>query len=234
MTPSNDRKSIATFAIIAILILGMAVVNFTNLATARASQRAREVALRKVLGANRRQLIIQFVGESILISAVSMILALALVELLVKPFAAFLDSDLSLSYFGKEGILLPAVLLTFLVGMTSGLYPAFFLSRFQPAQVLKANRSAAETPGSGRLRTALVVLQFAVSIGLIVCTAVIYGPDSLRPFGRSGVQAGPHPAGRRDGAGPALSNGGNDRQSDQARPGGRRGRSHRHWRRDQQ
>ena len=175
MTPSNDRKSIATFAIIAILILGMAVVNFTNLATARASQRAREVALRKVLGANRRQLVIQFVGESILISAVSMILALALVELLVKPFAAFLDSDLSLSYFGKEGILLPAVLLTILVGITSGLYPAFFLSRFQPAQVLKANRSAAETPGSGRLRTALVVLQFAVSIGLIVCTAVIYG-----------------------------------------------------------
>ncbi|MFL6770610.1 MAG: ABC transporter permease [Sphingomicrobium sp.] len=175
MTPSNDRKSIATFAIIAILILGMAVVNFTNLATARASQRAREVALRKVLGANRRQLIIQFVGESILISAVSMILALALVELLVKPFAAFLDSDLSLSYFGKEGILLPAVVLTLLVGITSGLYPAFFLSRFQPAQVLKANRSAAETPGSGRLRTALVVLQFAVSIGLIICTAVIYG-----------------------------------------------------------
>jgi putative ABC transport system permease protein len=175
MTPSNDSKSIATFAIIALLILGMAVVNFTNLATARASQRAREVALRKVLGANRRQLIMQFVGESVLISAVSMILALALVELLVKPFAAFLDSDLSLSYFGKEGILLPAVLLTLLVGIASGLYPAFFLSRFQPAQVLKANRSAAETPGSGRLRTALVVLQFAVSIGLIICTAVIYG-----------------------------------------------------------
>jgi putative ABC transport system permease protein len=62
-----------------------------------------------------------------------------------------------------------------LVGVVSGLYPAFFLSRFQPAQVLKANRSAAETPGSGRLRTALVVLQFAVSIGLIICTAVIYG-----------------------------------------------------------
>jgi len=174
MTPSNDRKSIATFAIIAILILGMAVVNFTNLATARASQRAREVALRKVLGANRRQLILQFVGESVLISSVSMILALALVELLVKPFAAFLDADLTLNYVGKGGILLPAIILTVLVGVVSGLYPAFFLSRFQPAQVLKANRSAAETPGSGRLRTALVVMQFAVSIGLIICTAIIY------------------------------------------------------------
>ena len=175
MTPGNDRRTITTFAIIAALILGMAVVNFTNLATARASQRAREVALRKVLGATRRQLIVQFVSESILISAASMLLALALVELLVKPFAAFLDSDISLSYFGSDGILLPAVGLTLLVGIVSGLYPAFFLSRFQPAQVLKANRSAAETPGSGRLRTALVVLQFAVSIGLIICTAVIFG-----------------------------------------------------------
>ena len=175
MTPGNDGRTIATFAVIALLILGMAVVNFTNLATARASQRAREVALRKVLGANRRQLIVQFIGESILISAASMILALALVELLVKPFAAFLDADLTLNYFGQGGILLPAIILTLLVGVVSGLYPAFFLSRFQPAQVLKANRSAAETPGSGRLRTALVVMQFAVSIGLIICTAVIYG-----------------------------------------------------------
>jgi putative ABC transport system permease protein len=175
MTPGNDQRSIATFAIIALLILGMAVVNFTNLATARASQRAREVALRKVLGATRRQLIVQFVAESILISAVSMLLGLALVELLVRPFAAFLDADLRLDYFGSGGILLPALGLTLLVGIVSGLYPAFFLSRFQPAQVLKANRSAAETPGSGRLRTALVVAQFAVSIGLIICTAVIYG-----------------------------------------------------------
>lgn len=175
MTPGNDRRTITTFAIIAILILGMAVVNFTNLATARASQRAREVALRKVLGASRKQLIVQFVGESILIAAASMLLALALLELLVRPFAAFLDADLSLSYFGSEGVLLPAVALVLLVGLLGGLYPAFFLSRFQPAQVLKANRSAAETPGSGRLRQALVVAQFAVSIGLIICTAVIYG-----------------------------------------------------------
>ncbi|HET9813979.1 MAG TPA: FtsX-like permease family protein, partial [Sphingomicrobium sp.] len=175
MTPGNDARSIATFAIIALLILGMAIVNFTNLATARASQRAREVALRKVLGATRRQLIVQFVAESILISAVAMLLALALAELLVRPFAAFLDADIALSYFGADGVLLPAIGLTLVVGIVSGLYPAFFLSRFQPAQVLKANRSAAETPGSGRLRTALVVMQFAVSIGLIICTAVIYG-----------------------------------------------------------
>jgi putative ABC transport system permease protein len=175
LTPGNDRTTIATFAIIAALILGMAVVNFTNLATARASQRAREVALRKVLGATRSQVVVQFVAESILISAVAMLLALALVELLVKPFGAFLDSDITLSYFGSNGILLPAIALTVFVGVLSGLYPAIFISRFHPAQVLKANRSAAETPGSGRIRATLVVFQFAVSIGLIICTAVIYG-----------------------------------------------------------
>jgi len=175
MTPGNSRRTIATFSVIAMLILGMAIVNFTNLATARASQRAREVALRKVLGATRRQLVVQFVTEALLISAVAMLIALALVEILVKPFAAFLDADIALHYLGDGGILLPAFVLTLLVGLISGLYPAFFISRFQPAQVLRANRSAAETPGSGRLRTALVVLQFAVSIGLIICTAVIYG-----------------------------------------------------------
>ncbi|MFL6763218.1 MAG: FtsX-like permease family protein [Sphingomicrobium sp.] len=175
LTPGNDRRTIATFAIIAVLILGMAVVNFTNLATARASQRAREVALRKVLGATRRQLVVQFIAESVLISAVAMLLGLALVELLVRPFAAFLDADITLNYLGADGVLFPAVALALIVGITSGLYPAFFLSRFQPAQVLKANRSAAETPGSGRVRAVLVVFQFAVSIGLIICTAVIYG-----------------------------------------------------------
>src|SRR5688572_20705362 len=173
-TPGNDRRTIATFGIIAALILAMACVNFTNLATARASQRAREVALRKVLGANRRQLILQFLGESMLVATLAMFLALAMVELLVPSFAAFLDADLSISYFGSEGVLLPILVLVLIVGAAGGLYPAFYLSRFQPAQVLKANQSAAEASGTGRLRNALVVAQFAVSIGLIICTAIVY------------------------------------------------------------
>ena len=175
MAPGNDRTTITTFAVIAVLILGMAVVNFTNLATARASQRAREVALRKVLGATRRQLIVQFTAESVMIAIVSMLIALTLVELLVPPFSAFLDADIKVSYFGPDGILLPVLVLVLVVGVLGGLYPAFFLSRFQPASVLKANKSSAETPGTGRLRNALVVAQFAVSIGLIICTAIVYG-----------------------------------------------------------
>jgi putative ABC transport system permease protein len=174
MTPGNDRGSILTFAVVALLILGMACVNFVNLATARASQRAREVALRKVLGASRRQLILQFIGESILVSAVAMLLALALTELLLPLVSGFLGADLSLRYFGGGGLILPIIGLLLFVGIAGGLYPAFYLSRFQPARVLKANKSASDAEGSGRLRSALVVAQFAVSIGLIICTAVVY------------------------------------------------------------
>ena len=173
-SPGNDARTILTFTVIAFLILGMAAVNFTNLATARASQRAREVALRKVLGANRQQLMVQFLGESVLISGIAMVLALALVELLLPALATFLDADLAMTYWGADGMLLPILLLTLLVGAAGGLYPAFYLSRFQPAQVLKANKSSAEAGGSGRLRSALVIAQFAVSIGLIICTAVVY------------------------------------------------------------
>lgn len=175
LTPGNDRRTIITFAVIALLILGMAIVNFTNLATARASQRAREVALRKVLGATRKQLIFQFIAESLLISMIAMLIALTFVELLMPPLAVFLDATIPVRYFGPDGILLPVIGLMIAVGVLSGIYPAFFLSRFQPATVLKANKSAAEAAGTGRLRNVLVVGQFAVSIGLIVCTAVIYG-----------------------------------------------------------
>jgi putative ABC transport system permease protein len=173
-TPGNDRRTIITFGIVAALILGMACVNFTNLATARASQRAREVALRKVLGADRKQLIVQFLGESILVAALAMVVALAMVELLLPFFSGFLDADLSIAYWGSDGLVLPIVALVLLVGAAGGLYPAFYLSRFQPAQVLKANKSSAEAAGSGRLRNILVVAQFAVSIGLIICTAIVY------------------------------------------------------------
>ena len=173
-TPGNDRRSLVTYAVIAMLILGMAVVNFTNLATARASQRAREVALRKALGASRGQLVAQFIAESVLVAMIAMLIALAIVEVGLPTLSSFLNADLELHYVGSDGVLMPVIGLVLMVGVLGGLYPAFFLSGFQPAAVLRANRSAAETPGTGRLRTALVVCQFGVSIGLIICTAVVY------------------------------------------------------------
>ena len=151
--PGNDRRTIVTFAVVALLILAMAAINFVNLATARASQRAREVALRKVLGAQRSQLITQFLGESMLIAGLAMLIALASVELLLPYLSAFLDAQLEVHYLGSGGIALPVVGLWLLVGLAGGLYPAFYLSRFQPASVLKANQSSAEPIGSGRLGT---------------------------------------------------------------------------------
>ncbi|HST36056.1 MAG TPA: ABC transporter permease [Allosphingosinicella sp.] len=174
MTAGNDRATIAALAVVGALILAMAVVNFVNLATARAGQRAREVALRKVLGASRRQLIAQFLGESLLLTSLGMLLALGLIELILPQVNNFLDADMRIAYWGAGGLLLPAAALILLTGGLGGLYPAFYLSRFQPAKVLKANKSAAEGVGSGRLRNLLVIGQFAVSIGLIICTSIIY------------------------------------------------------------
>jgi putative ABC transport system permease protein len=173
--PNNDRTTVVTFAVIALLILGIAVANFVNLATARAGQRAREVALRKLAGAARRQLIAQFLGESLLIVGLSMLIALALAELSLPYIASYLGTDLHLVYLGSEGVLLPIIGLWLTVGLLGGLYPAFYLTRFQPGAILRSNRSAAEPPGTGRLRSLLVVAQFAVSIGLIACTLVVYG-----------------------------------------------------------
>ena len=109
-----------------------------------------------------------------LIAGISMVLALAMVELLLPALSSFLDADLAMTYFGSGGMLLPIAALTLIVGAAGGVYPAFYLSRFQPAVVLKANKSSAEASGSGLLRNVLVVAQFAVSIGLIICTAVVY------------------------------------------------------------
>jgi putative ABC transport system permease protein len=172
MTPGSDRTTIATFAVVALLILGIACVNFTNLATARASRRAREVALRKVLGARRRQLIAQFLGESVVISGFALVVALAIVEISLPAFSQLLGTRLELHYLGAEGALLPMAALALLVGIAGGLYPAFYLSSFRPSSVLRANQQGGQ--GSSRLRNFLVLAQFAVSIALIICTAVVY------------------------------------------------------------
>lgn len=173
MTPGNDRRTVVTFVIIAFLILGMAVVNFINLATARAGIRAREIALRKLVGATRAQLVLQFLGESVALTCIALLIALALVEITLPLLNTFLHTDMTLVYLGANGILPSVILLAAIVGVASGLYPALYLSRFRPALVLKANRSIADTPGAGRLRSALVVAQFAVAIGLFVCTSII-------------------------------------------------------------
>lgn len=164
--------AVLAFSGVALLILVIACINFVNLATARAMTRAREVALRKVVGATRGQLIAQHLGEAVLTSLIALVLALALVELALGPFNGFLHKQLRLDLLGDPGLLAMMLGLIVIVGVIGGMYPAIYLSRFRPAAVLKANQSSAH--GSSLLRNGLVVFQFAISIGLIVCTAVIY------------------------------------------------------------
>jgi putative ABC transport system permease protein len=174
MTSGTDMSTIAAYGLIGVLILAIACFNFINLATARATQRAREVGIRKVLGASRRQLVFQFLTETLIMVIGAMLLALALVEILLPVLDTLLGVRLTLDYFGADGIWLPVVALVAAVSLGGALYPAFHLSRFKPAKVLKANSGIQESPGSGRLRSALALLQFAIVIGLTVCTAVIY------------------------------------------------------------
>jgi putative ABC transport system permease protein len=173
MSPGTDPLALILFSTVAVLILAMASINFVNLTTARASQRAREVALRKVLGASRGQLVAQFLTESIIVVAAAMMIALALTELLLPSLSSFLELDLRLTYLGKHGLLIPIIVTVVVVGSVGGIYPALFLSRFHPAEVLRTSHAGAGGDGV-RLRTALVVAQFAISIALIICTAVIY------------------------------------------------------------
>ncbi|HEX8482125.1 MAG TPA: ABC transporter permease [Allosphingosinicella sp.] len=174
IAPGGDPRALATFTIVALLTLGMAVMNFVNLTTARAARRAPEVALRKVLGARRGQLIAQFVGENFLACAAAMLLALAMVELATPWLAHLLGADLRFAYLGDSGMLLPALALLAAAGIACSLYPAVYLSRFRPAQVLRADRGSSDLAGRGGLRSALVVVQFAIAIGLIASTAVIW------------------------------------------------------------
>lgn len=173
MKPAGDEVKVMAFITIAGLILLVACINFINLSTAKATQRAREVALRKVLGAHRGQLILQYIGESMLLVLGALLIGLVLVEMVLPTFAGFLNKELLLNY--ADGVLLTTlVCLVLVVGALAGVYPALVVTGFLPAQVLKANKSA-ETPGSTNLRQGLVVFQFAISIGLIVATGVIYG-----------------------------------------------------------
>ena len=154
---------------IAILILLIACVNFMNLATARSTNRAREVGMRKALGACRHQLALQFLGESTLLSFLALILACLLAGLALPTFSAFTHSELSLmddsTWVGLVGIAL-------FVGLVAGSYPAFLLSAFQPADVLKGTLKAGAR--SAGFRKALVVFQFSVSVVLIIGTWVVY------------------------------------------------------------
>jgi len=172
VTTPGDIKYVYIFSAIALLILLVACINFMNLATARSANRATEVALRKVVGANRGQLIKQFFGESLLLSFPSLFLAVVLAELLLPLFRNISGKSLSVYSEGNEWVLLGLIAIALLTGILSGSYPALILSGFQPVKVIKG---ILRLGGSGGVlfRKVLVVSQFAFSISLIICTMVL-------------------------------------------------------------
>ncbi len=169
---NGNIQYVYIFSAIAVFILLIACVNFMNLSTARSANRAREVGIRKVLGSMRGGLISQFLLESVLISVISLLLALGLAALLLPVFNGLSGKEMGIGVFARPWML-PAILgLVIVVGMLAGSYPAFFLSAFQPIQVLKGKVSGGMR--TGWLRNSLVVFQFMISIFLLVGTTVIY------------------------------------------------------------
>jgi putative ABC transport system permease protein len=170
--PNGTTQYVYIFSAIAIFILLIACVNFMNLSTARSSNRAREVGVRKVLGSSRKYLIAQFLTESILVTFIATVIAFFAAMLLLPLFNQLSDKAISITAQSLAWIVPSLLCIVIFVGSLSGSYPAFYLSAFQPIDVLKGKLSAGFK--GGYLRSFLVVFQFSISIFLIIGTMVIY------------------------------------------------------------
>ena len=169
----GDRAIVTTLGVVGLLTLLIAIVNYVNLATARAGLRAREVAMRKVLGGTRRSLVRQFLGEALATVAVAALIGLALAEIALPFVNALGGTTLTIRYIGWDGVVLPLAAFVMAIALVAGGYPAFVLSGFRPAAVL----ASARAPGGGRsgtrLRSALVVVQFAIAIAFAIATGIM-------------------------------------------------------------
>ncbi len=179
LRPRGDPRAVQALGIVGVLIVLISVFNFVNLTTARAAHRGVEVGVRKLVGARRRDLALQFVGESMLYVTVAMLIAMSLVELLLPAFCALLDPgenvsvapSITFDYWRDPALLLAMAGLTLLVGALASVYPAIVLSSFRPATVL--NHAKLQGTGGAQVRQLLVILQFAMLIGLIFATLVV-------------------------------------------------------------
>ena len=162
----SDINRVYQFAAIAAIVLAIACINFTNLATARSARRAGEVGLRKVTGAHRSQLVGQFLGESIVTTLLASALSVVIVKLVIADFNAFFQKQLTLDLMEEPVLAIALLGIAVVVGVVAGAYPALFLSSFQPSETLKGSL---RTGSAGHtIRKALVVAQFAISIILLI------------------------------------------------------------------
>ncbi len=172
MQPNGNIRNVYIFSAIAMLILLIACINFMNLATARSASRAREVGMRKVLGAYRSNLIGQFLGETILLSLIALLVSIALIELALPVFNSLTGKTLQSHYFDNWMLISALAATGLLVGFIAGSYPAFYLSAFKPIRVLK-NPSAVGATGRSPLRKVLIIFQFCISIVLLICISIV-------------------------------------------------------------
>src|SRR5690606_11250513 len=168
---TSDIAYTYVFSVVAVFILLIAVINFMNLATAKSERRAREVGIRKTFGSGRLKLILQFVGEATILSFVSLVLALVILSVVLPWFNDLIDRELSLVLINDQLTFPLLILFSLLVGLLAGSYPAFYLSSFSPSRVMKSGQTVEH--GGNFLRSGLVVMQFAISISLMIGTVII-------------------------------------------------------------
>ena len=172
MEANTDIRSIYLFSAIALFILLIACFNYMNLSTAQAARRAKEIGMRKVIGATQKTLIRQFLAESFLFTLVTLIFSIFLVKMLLSSFGTLMNTELEFSLITQVGTLLLLLGVVLFVGLASGLYPAIVLSSFRPVSILKGNYKL--TARGSIFRNFLVSLQFVISIALIFCSLVVY------------------------------------------------------------
>jgi len=171
---NGEGNSVAVMFLAALFILGIAWINYINLSTARAASRAREIGIRKVVGAYRREIVFQFLGEAMFLSLTAAIMATGLIFIAMPYVNKLLDQDLSLSVSQLGEFTAAAGLLALATGLLAGAYPALFLSGFQPLNILKGDTSGEKSGGATSLRKVLVVSQFSISLVLIKATLVVF------------------------------------------------------------
>lgn len=167
----GDETNVYIFGIISLFIIIIAGVNFINVTTARSSNRAKEVGIRKTLGTGRYALVAQFLAESVITCLIALVISLGLAEVFLSVFEQFTGVELLSSLFGDTTQLIVIAGIAILIGILAGLYPAFYLSSFQPVSVLKGDISLSK---NSLFRNALVVIQFTIAIGLLSCTGLVY------------------------------------------------------------
>lgn len=170
-SPVTVLQRIYIFSVLALFILVIACINYMNLATARSTGRAREVGVRKVLGADRRSVIRQFICESVTITILAMLAALVLIEVALPSFNNLIGKELNLGAINPLELVAGLLFISLFIGIAAGSYPAFVLSSFLPVKVLKAGPQSGTS--RGLFRKILVVIQFAISVSMIICTIML-------------------------------------------------------------